>query len=103
MITSEIIPKANKGRQASIALQKAGFKVLSVSFSITIGGEAELFEKVFRTKLIKIVKDVLPSIPGGAEEEYYKPEKVPVIPDEFKDLVEEILFPEPPEYYCTPK
>ena len=99
MLTAEIIPKPNKSQQAARALQKTGFRVLSISFSITIEGEPELFSEIFNVRLQKLSKDVLSLLPESVEKEFYKLEKAPTIPAEFEELIKDILFTEPPEYY----
>jgi len=42
-------------------------------------------------------KAVLSGIPS--EIEFYKPLTPPVIPDKFRSLIKEVLFPEPPEFF----
>ncbi|NIM98883.1 hypothetical protein GTO10_03250 [Candidatus Saccharibacteria bacterium] len=99
MITAEAIPKPEKARHAAAALQKVGFRVISIGYSITIGGEPKLFERTFSTRLGKVSKDAFPSVPGAAQTEYYRPQYPPVIPERLRNLVDEIHFPEPPEFF----
>ncbi|MHA2233562.1 MAG: hypothetical protein ACXAB4_13855 [Candidatus Hodarchaeales archaeon] len=99
MISAEVIPIAKKSTEAAIALQRLGFRVLSIGESITISGEQKLFEQVFKVNLIKQARDALPNLPKSAETAFHMPETPPIIPDEFKSLIRDILFPEPPEYY----
>jgi len=99
MITAEVIPIAKKSTETAAALQHVGFRVLSIGESITIAGEQKLFEQFFKIKLLKLSKDILPGLPKPAETEFYKPETPPIIPDEFKSLIKDVVFPEPPEYF----
>lgn len=99
MITAEVIPIANKSTETVTALQKAGFRVLSIGESITIEGEQRFFEQFFKIKLLKLSKDTLPGLPKPAETEFYQPETPPIIPDELKSLISDVVFPEPPEYF----
>lgn len=94
MLTAEVVPIPEKNVVA-LALQRQGFKVLSIGETITIGGELSLFEKFFAIKMERRSKDGL----LGAKIEFYKPATSPLIPDEFKSLIKEVLFPEPPEYF----
>lgn len=98
MLTAEVVPVGER-RAAALALQRQGFKVLSIGETITIGGTPELFEKFFNMKMEKRSKDVLPGIPGPTYVEFYEPITPALIPEEFKSLIKEILFPEPPEYF----
>lgn len=98
MLTAEVIPIGEKNAVA-LALQRHGFRVLSIWETITIGGEREIFEKFFKMKMGGHSKDVLPGIPDTAKTEFYRPVTPPVIPDEFKSLIKEVLFPEPPEFF----
>ncbi len=98
MLTAEVIPVSEKDL-AALALQRKGFKILSIGDTITIGGEPELFEVVFKMELEKRSKDVLTGIPDKAKIVYFKPITPPSIPDDFKFLIKEVLFPEPPEYF----
>jgi len=99
MITAEVIPVAQKTAQAAKALQHAGFRVLSIGQTITIGGEKELFERFFEIRLLKLAKAVLRGLPKPVETEFHKPERPPVIPKEFQSLIRSVVFPEPPEYF----
>lgn len=96
MLTAEVIPIGEKNAVA-LALQQQGFNVISIGEVIIISGEKEIFEKIFKFKLGKHSKAVLSGIPP--EIEFYKPLTPPVIPDKFRSLIKEILFPEPPEFF----
>ena len=98
MLTAEVISIGEKNAVA-LALQRHGFRVLSIGETITIGGEPETFEKFFKVKMERRTKDVLPGIPGPAKAEFYRHVTLPVIPEEFKALIKEVLFPEPPEFF----
>jgi hypothetical protein len=98
MLTVEVIPIGEKNAVA-LALQRHGFRVLSIGETITIGGKPETFEKFFKVKMERQTKDVLPGIPGPAKAEFYRPVTPPVIPEEFRSLIKEVLFPEPPEFF----
>jgi hypothetical protein len=98
MLTAEVIPIGEKNAVA-LALQRQGFRVLSIGETITIGGEREIFEKFFKMKMERQSKDVLSCIPGTAKAEFYRPVTPLVIPNWFKSIIKEVLFPEPPEFF----
>jgi len=98
MLTADVIPIKEKNVVA-LKLQEQGFDILSINETITIKGSLEKFEKFFNMKMEKTSKSVLPGISGSAKAEYYKPITPPSIPEEFKSLIKEVFFPEPPEYF----
>lgn len=97
MITANVIPFSKKRTETAVALQHVGFRVLSIGECITIAGDQKLFEQFFKMKLLKLSKGILSYLPKSAE--FYKPGTPPIIPDEFKSLIRDIVFPEPPEYF----
>jgi len=98
MLTADVIPIKDKNVVA-LKLQEEGFDILSIGETITIKGSSERFEKFFNMKMEKISKSVLSGISNSAKVEYYKPLTPPSIPKEFKYLIKEVFFPEPPEYF----
>ena len=98
MLTADVIPLKDKNVVA-LKLQEQGFDILSIGETITIKGSPERFEKFFNMKMEKTSKSVLSGISDSAKVEYYKPLTPPSIPEEFKYLIKEVFFPEPPEYF----
>ncbi len=98
MITAEIIPIGEKNAVA-LALQRQGFRIISIRETITIGGERKIFEKFFKMNMKMCSKNVLSGVPTPTMVEFYKPLTAPVIPDKFRELIKEVLFPEPPEFF----
>ncbi len=101
MITADVIPFDDKSIETAKAMQLSGFRIVSIGESITVAGDLALFEKFFNVKLIKKSKITLPGLNHPATAEYYTPENAPVIPAEFKLLIRDITFPEPPEFFTT--
>lgn len=98
MLTAEVVPIKDKDFVA-LKLQEQGFDILSISDTITIKGSPEKFENFFKMKMEKTSKSVLPGISDSAKAEYYKPLTQPSIPEEFKSLIKDVYFLEPPEYF----
>lgn len=98
MLTAEVIPIGEKNSVA-LALQCRGFKVLSIGDTITIGGEKEIFENFFKVKMKKQTKNELSGIPSIPKTEFYRPVTPPIIPEEFRSLIKEVIFIEPPEFF----
>lgn len=98
MLTADVTPIEDKNVVA-LKLQEEGFDILSIGETITIKGSPERFETFLNMKMEKISKPVLSGISNSAKSEYYKPLTPPSIPEEFRSLIKEIFFPEPPEYF----
>lgn len=96
MLTAEVIPIEEKNAVA-LALQQQGFNIISIGEVIIISGEKKIFEKTFQFKFGKHSKAILSGI--SPEIEFYKPLTPPVIPDKFRCLIKEVLFPAPPEFF----
>ena len=73
-------------------LRELGFEVAPSGVTLTILGEPVLFERVFGIKL---------ALEGNAQEGFTTVRSAghPVIPEALEGLVEEIVFPEPPELF----
>jgi len=99
VITADVIPFENKSTETAKAMQQSGFRIISIGESITVTGDLALFEGFFKINLIKKSKDTLPGLTRPAMTEYYEPEKTPTIPAEFKFLIRDVTFPEPPEFF----
>ncbi len=88
------------------ALRKLGFSVGRVSaFSITVQGEPNLFETVFKAHIGRSKRDeTSPATSIGAvrppfpAEGYYWIDS-PLIPDELSAVVDSVVFPEPIELH----
>jgi hypothetical protein len=98
MLTADIIPIQDKNVVA-LKLQEQGFDILSIGETITIGGSPERFENFFSMKVEKASKSTLSGISDSTKLEYYRPVVSPSIPEEFRSLIKEVFFPEPPEYF----
>ncbi|MFX0041084.1 MAG: hypothetical protein ACFFCY_17440 [Promethearchaeota archaeon] len=99
MITAEVICFPNKKNETALILQNAGFKILSLGESITIGGDQNLYERIFRIKLYKKSKSIIPDLSNHTTTGFFEPEKHIVIPDEYKSLIKDLIFAEPPEFF----
>jgi hypothetical protein len=89
----EFKPAAETMAEATQRLQALGFTVRPGGVTLTLLGSPAQFEDVFRVKLT-IEKD---ERTGGMR---VRPDGVLVIPDELRDIVEAVVFPEPPEFFA---
>ncbi|MDL1981740.1 MAG: hypothetical protein LWX02_09785 [Deltaproteobacteria bacterium] len=88
----EFTPAAATIAEATRCLQELGFAIEPSGVTLTILGKPALFEEVFRVKL-SLKKD---EPTGGIT---VHPDGELAIPDSLRDVVEEVVFPEPPEFF----
>ncbi len=88
----EFTPSEETVTEASRRLASLGFHVVSTGVTLTLEGEQSVFEEVFRVNLT-LEKDE----PTGNL--IVRPDREATIPDSLKDFVENVVFPEPPEFF----
>lgn len=90
---ASFLPTAETIAAATRALQAEGFKVSPSETTITFTGSPELFERVFSVTL------ELKELEAGAVQVILHKPKGFKMPEKLKGLVEDIVAPEPPEYF----
>ena len=99
IVAAEIKPLPNQARQAALALQRKGFQILHIGPTISVQGSQSLWESIFNVSFEPQKKTVLAELEKG-EVTYPKAiTKSLHIPVELKEMVEEVTFVEPPEFY----
>ncbi len=98
-ISAEVIPEQTKESLAAEALRGLGFRILSINEVIFLQGEKSLFEQTFGIHLEELSKSVLPDISERTLRKYWKHEGEVTVPKELEGLVQEVLFPEPPQFF----
>lgn len=88
----EFKPTQETMTRAIQRLQELGFDVQPSAVTLTLLSKPALFEDVFKVKLT-IKKD---EQTGGI---IVHPDRELVIPSSLKDVVEKVVFPEPPEFF----
>jgi hypothetical protein len=87
----EFSPSEETVAEATRRFEELGFVVSQSGVTLTLLGEPSLFEKVFGVKLA--VEEDERGITVRAEGD-------PVVPDSLEDVVEGVVFPEPPEFFA---
>ncbi len=106
-ITSENVndyrPSEETMEEANRILKRYGFRTAGygvVGFTIT--GTADLYERTFDIRLLKRkMRQAVGLEPGGnvhRELEYYTYEGMLTIPEELKNIVEDVFFQPPPDF-----
>jgi len=87
----EFEPPAENIKIVMKKLKELGFEVFQNGITVTLVGDPLLFEKIFKTKLsIRRNKKNIMSV---------NPDKEPVCPQEFSDVIEKIVFPPAPIFF----
>lgn len=89
---AEFTPAPETIAKATSQFEQLGFTVSHAALTLTLTGKPELFEKVFKVKL-NLEKE---QQTGGV---IVHPMGELSLPDPLRDVVEEVVFPEPPELF----
>jgi hypothetical protein len=98
LISAEIEPLPNQAYQAAMALQRLGFRILHIGPTISVRAPRSLWESTFKVSFEEEKKTVMPEI--GSEVTYLRgvTDRL-VIPEGLRNLISEVMFVEPPEFY----
>ena len=88
----EFSPTPQVVAEAIKRLQKLGFTVLQGGVTLTLQGKSTQFEKVFGSKLNLETDESTGNI-------IVQPENELIIPESLQNLVEQVVFPEPPQFF----
>jgi hypothetical protein len=99
IIAAEIKALPDQTRQAALALQRKGFRILHIGPTISVQGPQSLWESIFNVSFESQKKIILEGLEKG-EVTYQKAiTKAMLIPVELQEMVEEVFFVEPSELY----
>ena len=99
VISAEIEPAQGRNKQAALALQRLGFRILHIGPTISTQGPETLWKSTFGVSFETRKKTVLAGVKGG-EVTYRKPTSDRVkIPSELEKLITAVTFTEPPEFH----
>lgn len=98
-IAAEIVPVPEHAQSAAKALQQLGFRVLRVDATVSVQAPEQLWDEVFKVSFAKKSKRrFAPSADSSIK--YGVPKKESVsIPDSLRDLITDVIFVQPPEFY----
>lgn len=99
-ISAEIQPALGKAQPAALALERLGFRVLHIGPTISADGPASLWSRIFEVdfELPSESKKSGTAIPSLHPKVRALTNQMR-IPPELKELVVDVIFPEPPEFY----
>lgn len=88
----EFSPTPQVVLEATKRLQELGFTVSQGGITLTLQGKSTQFEKVFGSKLNLETDESTGNI-------IVKPENELIIPESLQNVVEQVVFPEPPQFF----
>lgn len=98
MISAEVEPVSGKARKAASLLQDIGFTVLHVGPTISVEGPESLWESTFNVSFESAQKTTIRQIDERKTYQKALTDEMR-LPENLQDLVKEVTFPEPPEFY----
>ena len=98
LIAAEIEPLPNQTKQAALVLQRLGFQILHIGQTISVQAPPSLWESTLNVSFTEENKTVIAEI--ESEMTYFRAVTDDlIIPEELKNLISEVMFVEPPEFF----
>lgn len=99
IVAAEIVPLPGQAQHAAKALQQLGFRVLRIDSHVSVEAPERLWTKVFKVSFKK--KNKLRYSPSQSSSiEYGVPEEeAATIPGSLRELITEVIFVQPPEFF----
>jgi hypothetical protein len=99
-IPAEVFVVVGREREAGLALQRLGFRVLHVGTTISVEATADLWESIFKVRFQQQRMRQMPDLLPDRETAFRRADTAGLrIPDELQGLVTEVNFPKPPELF----
>lgn len=98
IVSAEIAPLPNQANRAALALQRLGFRILHIGPTISVQAPESLWVSTFNVAFESKKKTAIAEIESEVTYRKALVERVR-IPAELQDLVAEVMFVEPPEFY----
>jgi hypothetical protein len=98
LISAEIQPRPDQHHQAALALQQLGFRILHIGPTISVQASQSRWESTFNVSFEEVTTPSIAEI--GSETTYSRAITEDLeIPAELAELIEEVMFVEPPEFF----
>lgn len=99
LIAAEIEPFPNRANGTALALQRLGFRILHIGPTISVEGPPSLWMSTFNVTFEQRKKRVMQELEGGEVIYQRAVTEEMRIPSHLRDLIEQVVFVEPPEFY----
>jgi hypothetical protein len=100
-ISAEIQPTPNHAELAARQLQQLGFRVLHIGPTISVDGPRFLWEQTFHIGFQLRRKQTMAGVPESEVTFYQPTTDVVSVPENLRDVVAEVSFVEPPEFFSS--
>jgi hypothetical protein len=101
LISAEVVPASNRAIDAARGLEQLGFRILHIGPTISVQGPASLWASTFNVSFERKTKRRLREIEGSEVSYLAARTEQMQIPAELHDVVREVMFMEPPEFFST--
>ena len=99
VVAAEVIPVPNQAQQAALAMQRLGLRVLHIGPTISVQGPQLLWESTFNVTFEARQKTIVAEVAGGTVTYQKALTETMRTPPELQNLIEDVVFVEPPEFY----
>jgi hypothetical protein len=101
LISAEVVPAPNRVSDAARALERLGLRVLHIGPTISVRGPAAVWASTFNVSFERRTKPRMREVEGGEVSYLEARTEQMQIPPELHDVVREVMFAEPPEFFST--
>lgn len=98
-IAAEVEPVAGEAQAAAQKFEQLGFDVHHVGATVSVEGSKKRWEEVFEVRFEKREKESLRGVEGIRATYYWPRSGAPAVPPVLEDLITDVHFQEPPEYF----
>ncbi|MBD0324824.1 MAG: hypothetical protein ICV68_00245 [Pyrinomonadaceae bacterium] len=99
IVSAEIVPLPERAQSAAKALQQLGFRVLRIDSHVSVEAPEKLWTKVFRVSFKKKSKPRFAPSASSSIDYGVPKEDSATIPDSLRELITEVIFVQPPEFF----
>lgn len=101
LVSAEVVPAPSRAIDAARALERLGLRVLHIGPTISARGQASLWASIFNVSFERRTKPHMREVEGGEVAYLAARTEQMLVPVELHDMVREVMFVEPPEFFST--
>jgi hypothetical protein len=101
LVSAEVFPVPNRATDAARALEQLGLRVLHIGPTISVRGPASIWTSTFNVSFERRTKPRMRDVEGGEVAYLAAQTEQMRVPAELHDVVREVTFVEPPEFFSV--